>query len=561
MNQPQNSAGGISDAELIKAVRTGSPTAFGQLYQRHYERAVSVARWRLNSLSDVEDVVSNSFMLMLDLLKRGKGPDECFGAYLSTIVSRQSIRVNRGSLRVHRTDDIALFLEPEEFSDPILEKFESKTVIEAYRSLPERWQAILWHLEVEKKKPAEIGPDFGLSANAVSALAVRAREGLRISYVQMHVSQGDSRCDSSQLLGSYIRGNLSPRQKSKLQMHFTECNPCAMASVQLQDVGLAVRSVIAPLFLGIGGAQWSFEALGLAIPDTLSNWSPQPAKRRSSIATAATATAVSVAVAAVALTALAGFASSTYERQSQEAWAQTEVTDMSWGAAPLDGAPGEETMPRGASVDGVVAVYSAQHAPVLHDDLGEGTESTTVTQAAISPAAQERVPQHVPPVPEDGRPSNTAPLDPVTAWPIEKPADPAELSPTEPMPPADSEESLAPIEPIEPDTPSEPPLAEPPESLPPAEQIEPSEPVEPTDPMPPVDQDVPTDPSEPPLAEPTDPMPPTEPDEPQVPIEPTEPPLAEPTEPDEPSEDPPPSGCDSGWRHHHWPSDWFHQCC
>ena len=45
---------------------------------------------------------------------------------------------------------------------------------------------VLWHLEVENQKPADIAPLLGMSANSVSALAYRAREGLRQAYLNMH---------------------------------------------------------------------------------------------------------------------------------------------------------------------------------------------------------------------------------------------------------------------------------------------------------------------------------------------------------------------------------------
>src|SRR2546430_10213444 len=45
----------------------------------------------------------------------------------------------------------------------------------------------LWQLEVEGKTPAEVAPMFGLSGNGASALAMRAREGLRQAYLQEHI--------------------------------------------------------------------------------------------------------------------------------------------------------------------------------------------------------------------------------------------------------------------------------------------------------------------------------------------------------------------------------------
>ncbi|MFP3686343.1 hypothetical protein SB847_21820, partial [Bacillus sp. SIMBA_026] len=70
-----------------------------------------------------------------------------------------------------------------------IKAFESQTVAKAFRSLPERWQAVLWYLDVERMKPAAVAPILGLSPNAVSALALRAREGLRREYLQAHIAE------------------------------------------------------------------------------------------------------------------------------------------------------------------------------------------------------------------------------------------------------------------------------------------------------------------------------------------------------------------------------------
>ena len=42
---------------------------------------------------------------------------------------------------------------------------------------------VLWHTEVEGQRPAEVAPLLGMSPNSVSALAYRAREGLRQAFV------------------------------------------------------------------------------------------------------------------------------------------------------------------------------------------------------------------------------------------------------------------------------------------------------------------------------------------------------------------------------------------
>ncbi|NLF05918.1 MAG: sigma-70 family RNA polymerase sigma factor, partial [Actinomycetales bacterium] len=88
-------------------------------------------------------------------------------------------------------DDPAEYETPEETPDPVVAAFESQLVQRAFTSLPERWQAVLWYSEVEAMKPAAIAPLLGVSPNGVSALLVRAREGLRDAYVAAHVEATD----------------------------------------------------------------------------------------------------------------------------------------------------------------------------------------------------------------------------------------------------------------------------------------------------------------------------------------------------------------------------------
>lgn len=63
-------------------------------------------------------------------------------------------------------------------TDPAVADLERTMIARAFASLPERWQAVLWHTETEGARPAEVASLLGLTANGVAALAYRAREGL-----------------------------------------------------------------------------------------------------------------------------------------------------------------------------------------------------------------------------------------------------------------------------------------------------------------------------------------------------------------------------------------------
>ena len=48
---------------------------------------------------------------------------------------------------------------------------EQSLAMQAFRSLPERWQAVLWHTTVEEESPSQVAPLFGLTPNATAVLA------------------------------------------------------------------------------------------------------------------------------------------------------------------------------------------------------------------------------------------------------------------------------------------------------------------------------------------------------------------------------------------------------
>jgi len=258
----------FSDAELITAVREGDTSAFGVLYERHATAARTVARQYVRSTADADDVVSDAFARTLSVLQNGGGPDVTFRAYLFTVVRRLSYDLVNGARRTQPTDDERTFESAfgpmASTEDPTLEGFERSTVARAYLDLPERWRAVLWYTEVENLAPADIAPILGLTANGVSALAYRAREGLRQAYLQQHLTSvpaEDCRAVNS-LLGSYVRGGLAKRETARVETHLEGCHDCRGLVLELGDVSHGMRSVIAPLVLGVG----ALGLVGTALP-------------------------------------------------------------------------------------------------------------------------------------------------------------------------------------------------------------------------------------------------------------------------------------------------------
>jgi RNA polymerase sigma factor (sigma-70 family) len=137
-----------SDAELISAVRGGDLDAYGTLFERHVDAARRLAR-QLVPAGDADDLVSDAFVKVMGVLQRGGGPDLAFRAYLLTAVRRLQVDRFRAGSRLHTTDDMDAFDPGVPFRDTAVEGFESAAAARAFASLPERWQLVLWHTEVE----------------------------------------------------------------------------------------------------------------------------------------------------------------------------------------------------------------------------------------------------------------------------------------------------------------------------------------------------------------------------------------------------------------------------
>jgi RNA polymerase sigma factor (sigma-70 family) len=244
-----------SDPELISGVRSGDLHAYGELFSRHVDAALRLAR-QLTRGSDAEDLVSEAFTKVMGILTEGGGPDVAFRTYLLTAVRRLYVDRVRTDSRLANSGDMTAFDPGVPFQDTVVAEFESSAAARAFATLPERWQLVLWHLEVENQKPADIAPLLGMSANSVSALAYRAREGLRQAFLSAHLADtSDADCRwTVEHLGGYVREGLAKRDRIKVKAHLDACRSCTAMCLELTEVNSDLRGIIAPLLLGTAAA-------------------------------------------------------------------------------------------------------------------------------------------------------------------------------------------------------------------------------------------------------------------------------------------------------------------
>ncbi|WP_370413980.1 sigma-70 family RNA polymerase sigma factor [Streptomyces fradiae] len=275
-----------SDAELIQRMRDGDDSAYEELFRRHSAAVRRYARSCCRDADTADDLTAEVFARTLQAVRGGAGPEQAVRAYLLTSVRRVAATWIRTQKREHLVEDFAVFAEEAaraaEVSDQsatfgagldlgadvlAMHEAEQSLAMQAFRSLPERWQAVLWHTTVEEESPSEVAPLFGLTANATAVLASRAREGLKQAYLQAHVSQsltaGGDCARYADRLGAYARGGLRMRAERGLRKHIEECAKCRLAAGELAHVNAGIPALLPVAVIGWFAAGYSLKAAGV----------------------------------------------------------------------------------------------------------------------------------------------------------------------------------------------------------------------------------------------------------------------------------------------------------
>jgi RNA polymerase sigma factor (sigma-70 family) len=228
-----------NDAELLAAVRGGDIDAYDQLYRRHADAARALARQLSGDPAERDDLVAEAFAKVLVALRGGGGPATAFRAYLLTVVRHLRVDRARQDRRVELSDDLTRYDPGVPWRDTAVDGLETRMAGRAFTRLPDRWKTVLWHTEVEQRPPAELAGALGLTPNGVSALAYRAREGLRQAYLQEHLGPGPGHAATGRL-GAWVRGGLTPRARAGVDAHLAACPDCRALADELADVGGAL---------------------------------------------------------------------------------------------------------------------------------------------------------------------------------------------------------------------------------------------------------------------------------------------------------------------------------
>ncbi|MEV0990664.1 sigma-70 family RNA polymerase sigma factor [Streptomyces sp. NPDC049949] len=238
----------LSDAQLCALLRErdSAPDAdlsdvMGEVFARHHDAVLAYARTCCRDLATAGDLAAEAFARTYRAVAWGAGPEYVWRPYLLTCVRRVAAEWARRGARTRLSEDFdtwaAGLAGDQDVEGAALLAEEGSLVLRAYRSLPERWQAVLWHAVVEDEPAGETARRLGISAGGVGSLAARAREGLREAYLRAHLDQSVS--DECRHYGGMLAAALrrpGKRVTRDLGRHLRACDGCGRAERDLRAV-------------------------------------------------------------------------------------------------------------------------------------------------------------------------------------------------------------------------------------------------------------------------------------------------------------------------------------
>ncbi|WHM40544.1 sigma-70 family RNA polymerase sigma factor [Streptomyces sp. BPTC-684] len=239
-----------TDAELAAAVPgSGGRAAVAELYRRHRSAVLAYARLCCRDAHTAEDLASEAFVRTIRAVRAGGGPQGAWRPYLLVVVRRTAAA---WASTARMTE---LCGEPERWTNPsvplgwsgeesVLRREDSGFALRGFRSLPARWQAVLWYTVVEERPAAAVGALLGLGVSGVGSLAARAREALRAAYLAAHVeasATGEECRRIVMLLVAHVRRAGRPRSK-EVDAHLYRCDRCRHALSELTSINRRLAS-------------------------------------------------------------------------------------------------------------------------------------------------------------------------------------------------------------------------------------------------------------------------------------------------------------------------------
>ncbi|MGH9188169.1 MAG: RNA polymerase sigma factor, partial [Acidimicrobiales bacterium] len=204
------------DAHLVTHSLAGDHTAFEELFRRHAHPAWRLALAVTGTRPEAAEAVADGFARTFQRAHRDGAPPASFRAALAR-ATRQAALAGR---------------KPPAGETPGADDIDG--LLAVFAGLPERWRSALWLTDVEGGTAAQTGMVLALSPEATSALADRARTGLRERFLDS-ARRSTTSADCRRALDDLDSGDA----------HVSDCSDCQAKVVALADLRGALRPLVA----------------------------------------------------------------------------------------------------------------------------------------------------------------------------------------------------------------------------------------------------------------------------------------------------------------------------
>ncbi|GAA4081775.1 sigma-70 family RNA polymerase sigma factor [Nocardioides kongjuensis] len=390
------------DERLLEAARGGDDDAFSQLYEKYVGEARAYAS-KVAGDSQAQDLVNEAFSRVWTKVRAGGGPGpDSFLWYLLAAIRNLNVSQLRKTGRETLMEDVGAL--PGMQVDDLAEQYaERSTVAEAFRSMPSRWQEVLWASAVMGEPVEEIADRLGLKPNAVHALQFRAREGLRLAYLREHVAgTHDPGCErAAELMPRAVRGGLRRAQRTWLEEHLATCDRCRASLEDLGQLNNRLAAVLAPALLGMAVLPKSGHA---AIK--VAAWS--------SLKVTASVAAASVIAGSTLWIGRPVFDNEGSDERPVSAAEQHHEDGARLPFAPVVPGSAGPSKAKKAKVVGASGERQPQARPPAEPRVNQGTQAKPVNKRLATPTAPSPGSSKTPPAPTASAPPvDVPPVDPV----------------------------------------------------------------------------------------------------------------------------------------------------
>lgn len=235
--EPDEATGAYDDAELIRRYREGDPMAAATLFYLHHPDAVRYGRFLTRDRGRGEDLASEAFTKVLEVIRNGSGPTARFRPYLRTVLKNCATSAARADEPLITLADFDEDIGEFQVEPQIDARFDAAEAVAAFKTLPDRWQQVLYLRLIDESSVPHMAARFSLTTRAMSGLLFRARLGLRKAYCEQLAMQAAApECvPQRHLMVRAATGKLSETKRFELSAHCEGCTSCTEARTRVED--------------------------------------------------------------------------------------------------------------------------------------------------------------------------------------------------------------------------------------------------------------------------------------------------------------------------------------